>query len=80
MMLAHQKFDWCISVVRLLFRIAGQDIFNVEFRRSLPFYVIASLWTASLAFHVVTIIDYTGPIRIINISLLAVGVEVHVHA
>lgn len=76
MMLAHQKFDWCLSVVRLQFQIAGQDIFSRQFRRAIPFYVIAGLWTASLAFHVITIIDYTGPVQIINLALLCVGAQV----
>lgn len=75
-MLAHRKFEWCLSVVRVQFQIAGQDIFNEKFRRSIAFYVIASIWAASLTCHVFTIIDYTGPIRMINLSLTGVGLQV----
>lgn len=75
------EFRWSLSIVRKLFKIISQDIFDVNHRNGYIFYVILAFWLITDYFYLSTILDdqYEMIIRFNCVSMLFGAIQVNIY-
>lgn len=69
-----EQFHWCLNILRTLYKIIAQDIFQLNYRRGILFYVIVAFWlTTDICYLTILLFDrqhYDTPLLFIFVGML----------